>query len=200
MLSELWDKSLRMQVTTAAFDPPELFGKLALMNPPDPNEYNPYYGRYVSLVQDDDIIDMLGSQPTRIQDLLKGVPEEKGKYRYEDGKWSVKELLGHLLDGERIFAYRVLRISRGDETPIEGFEQDGYIENANSDDRSFAELLEEFTLLRRANMLLFNNLDDAGWARTGTASDSKVSVRALAYIMAGHIEHHLVILKERYSL
>src|SRR5215207_92809 len=168
------------------------------MNRPDPSEYNPYYQRYVSYVENNDIIDTLASQPTKLQDMLSRIPEEKGTHRYAEGKWSIKELLGHLLDGERIFSYRVLRISRADETPIEGFEQDGYIENAHSDDRSFAELLEEFSLLRRANMLLFNNLTDDGWGRLGTASDSPVSVRALAYIMAGHIEHHLGILKDRY--
>jgi DinB family protein len=92
----------------------------------------------------------------------------------------------------------LFRISRGDETPIEGFEQDGYIENAHSNERSFADILEEFSLLRRANMILFKNLEDAAWSRIGTANNVKVSVRALVYIMAGHIEHHLAILKERY--
>jgi hypothetical protein len=167
------------------------------MNRPDKTEYAPYYERYVSLVTGD-VADVLGSQTTRLQDMITGMPEEKGEFRYADGKWSVKELLSHLIDGERMFAYRVLRISRGDETPIEGFEQDGYIENAHSNQRSFAEILEEFSLLRRANMILFKNLTDEDWSRLGTASDAKVSVRALAYIMAGHIEHHLGILKERY--
>ena len=167
------------------------------MNRPDKTEYAPYYERYVSLVTGD-VADVLGSQTTRLQDMITGMPEEKGEFRYADGKWSVKELLSHLIDGERMFAYRVLRISRGDETPIEGFEQDGYIENAHSNHRSFAEILEEFSLLRRANMILFKNLTDEDWSRLGTASDAKVSVRALAYIMAGHIEHHLGILKERY--
>ena len=171
--------------------------KIQGMNRPDKTEYAPYYERYVSLVTGD-VADVLGSQTTRLQDMITGMPEEKGEFRYADGKWSVKELLSHLIDGERMFAYRVLRISRGDETPIEGFEQDGYIENAHSNQRSFAEILEEFSLLRRANMILFKNLTDEDWSRLGTASDAKVSVRALAYIMAGHIEHHLGILKERY--
>ncbi len=168
------------------------------MNRPETTEYAPYYERYVSLVADSDIIDTLGSQSTRLQDLIAAMPEERGDFRYADGKWSVKELLGHLIDGERMFAYRVLRISRGDETPIEGFEQDGYIENAHSNERSFADLLEEFSLIRRANMIFFKNLTDDAWSRVGTASDATVSVRALTYIMAGHIEHHFAILKERY--
>ena len=168
------------------------------MSRPDTNEYAPYYERYVSLVAETDIVNVLGAQPTQLQDLLTAMPEDRGAFRYAEGKWSVKELISHLIDGERIFAYRVLRISRADETPIEGFEQDGYIENSHANERSFAELLEEFSLLRRANMIMFKNLDDGDWQRTGTASEATVSVRALAYIMAGHVDHHLNILRERY--
>ena len=172
--------------------------KILDMHRPDPSEYDPYYERYISLVADNDIIDTLASQPTRLNDLLTAMPEEKGSFSYADGKWSIKELLGHLIDGERMFAYRLLRISRGDETPIEGFEQDGYIENAYSNARSFGDILEEFSLLRRANMIFFKNLTDDAWARVGTANNVKISVRALVYIMAGHVEHHLAILRERY--
>lgn len=169
------------------------------MNRPEKTEYDPYYERYVSLVSEtDDIITTLGSQSTELQDIFTAMPEENGEYRYAEGKWSIKELIGHLIDGERMFAYRLFRVSRGDETPIEGFEQDGYIENAHSNDRSFAELLEEFTLLRRANLLLVKNLAPEDWSRVGTANNVKISARALVYIMAGHIEHHLNILKERY--
>lgn len=172
--------------------------KIQIMNRPETSEYDPYYEGYVSLVADSDIIGTLGAQPTRLQDIFTAMPEEKGEFRYAEGKWSIKELLGHLIDGERMFAYRTFRISRGDETPIEGFEQDGYIENAHSNDRSFADLLDEFSLLRRANMIFFKNLTDDAWLRVGTANNVKVSVRALVYIMAGHIEHHLNILRERY--
>jgi hypothetical protein len=168
------------------------------MNRPEKAEYDPYYERYVTLVENGDIVGTLAAQPTQLQDLLTGLPEEKGGFAYADGKWTVKEVLGHLIDGERMFAYRLFRISRADETPIEGFEQDGYIENALSNGRSFADLLEEFSLLRRANLMLVKNLTDDGWARIGTANNAKISVRALIYIMAGHIEHHLGILKERY--
>lgn len=174
--------------------------KILRMSGPDKTEYDPYYERYVSLVANDDIIDTLASQPTRLQDLFTAMPEERGEFRYAEGKWSIKELLGHLIDGERMFAYRLFRISRADETPIEGFEQDGYIENAYSNRRSFADLLEEFSLLRRANILFVNNLTDEAWTRVGTANNVKISVRALIYIMAGHIEHHLNVLRDRYSL
>ena len=168
------------------------------MKGPDRTEYDPYYEPYVSLVADDDIIDTLASQPTRLNDLMTALPEDKGTYSYAEGKWSIKELLGHLIDGERMFAYRLLRISRGDKTPIEGFEQDGYIENAHSNQRSFADLLEEFALLRRANMIFFKNMTDDAWSRVGTANNVQISARALVYIMAGHIEHHLNIFRERY--
>jgi len=168
------------------------------MTRPDTTEYDPYHEKYVSLVADADIIETLASQPRRLHDLVIATPEERGSFAYADGKWSVKELLGHLIDGERMFAYRVFRISRGDETPIEGFEQDGYIENAYSNLRTFADLLEEFSLLRRANMIFFNNLTADAWPRTGTANNARISVRALVYIMAGHVEHHFRILRERY--
>ena len=168
------------------------------MGRPQPSEYDPYYERYISLVEHDEIIDTLGSQPTKLQDLLTALPEEKGDFRYAEGKWSIKELLGHLIDGERMFAYRLFRISRGDQTPIEGFEQDGYIENAQSGSRSFGDLLEEFNLLRRSTIILIKNVSDEDWGRVGIANNVEVSVRALIYIMAGHIEHHLGILEERY--
>ena len=168
------------------------------MNLPDKSEYDPYYQTYVSLVENDDIVGTFAAQPTKLQDIFTAMPEDKGSFAYADGKWSMKELLGHLIDGERMFAYRLFRISRGDETPIEGFEQDGYIENAHSNTRSFADLLEEFSLLRRANMLLLDNLSDQDAMRIGTANNAKISARALVYIMAGHIEHHIGILKERY--
>jgi hypothetical protein len=168
------------------------------MNRPDKTEYDPYYEHYVSLVEDRDILDTLASQPTTLQDMFTAVPEDKGSFAYAEGKWSIKEVLGHLIDGERMFAYRMFRIARGDQTPIEGFEQDGYIENAHSNTRSFADLLEEFSLLRRANMIFLNNMAADAWSRIGTANNVQISVRALVYIMAGHIEHHLGILRERY--
>ena len=165
---------------------------------PEITEYDPYYERYVLLVPEDDIKGVLAMQLQELRGLFAGVPEQKGQFAYADGKWTIKQLLGHLIDGERMFAYRVLRISRGDETPIEGFEQDGYIENAHANRRTFAELIEEFELLRRANCIMFNNLNDGDWVRAGTASGVGVSVRALAYIMAGHVRHHINILRARY--
>ena len=168
------------------------------MNRPEKTEYDAYYEKYVSLVEETDIVSALENQTSELQNLLAEISEEKSLYAYADGKWTIKELVGHLIDGERIFAYRALRIGRADLTPLEGFEQDGYIENANFNERTLAELTEELLWLRRANNLLFKNLDDTAWVRVGTASDAPVSVRALAYIMVGHIRHHANILRERY--
>jgi hypothetical protein len=168
------------------------------MNRPCPTEYAPYYERYISLVPEDDIVGALGGQPDEVKALIADVPEERGTYAYADGKWTIKELLSHLIDGERIFSYRALRISRGDKTPIEGFEQEDYIENSNANNRTFADLLDEFTFERQANMRLFNNMSDEGSRWIGTASGNPVSARAIAYIMAGHIRHHIGVLKERY--
>jgi uncharacterized damage-inducible protein DinB len=168
------------------------------MNRPEKNEYAEYYERYVSLVQETDVVKVLEDQQFELLELFKEISEEKSLYAYAEGKWTIKELLGHLTDGERIFAYRALRISRADKTPMEGFEQDGYIENSNFNNTKLSELLTEFLYTRKANTILFQNLTDEDWLRTGTASGATVSVRALAHIMVGHIRHHLTILRERY--
>ena len=168
------------------------------MNRPEKNEYDAYYEKYVSMVEETDIVSALENQSNELQNLLGEIAEEKSIHAYAEGKWTIKELVGHMIDGERIFAYRALRIGRADLTPLEGFEQNGYIENANFNERKLAELTEELLLLRRANNLFFKNLSDAAWLRVGTASDTPVSVRALAYIMVGHIRHHAHILRTRY--
>lgn len=168
------------------------------MNRPEPNEYDRYYETYVSLVEETDIISAMQNQLDEIEKLFGEITEEKSLHAYAPGKWTIKELIGHLTDGERIFAYRALRISRADQTPIEGFEQNGYIENSNFNAARLTDLTEELLLTRKANLILFKNLPDEAWTRTGTASGVPVSVRALAYIMVGHIRHHLNILRERY--
>jgi len=168
------------------------------MDRPETNEFAEYYNNYISKIEGNGVLPILENQPDELRSVIAPLPEEKGTFAYGEGKWTIKEVLSHLIDGERIFAYRILRISRGDETPIEGFEQDGYIENSNANNRTFAELLEEFELQRRSNLLLLKNIDDAGSRRMGTASGYPVSVRALAYISAGHVRHHLGLLQERY--
>jgi len=168
------------------------------MNRPEKGEYAEYYDRYISLVEENDIVAVLEKQQNELVEFFKQITEEKSFFAYAEGKWSIKEVIGHLTDGERIFAYRALRISRADKTPIEGFEQDGYIENSNFNNTKLTELAEELILTRKSNLIFFRNLTEEAWLRTGTASENPVSVRALAYIAAGHIRHHLNILNERY--
>ncbi len=168
------------------------------MKRPETEEYDPYYNTYVSKVGDDDVESVLDAQPGELRAVISTLPEEKGAYAYAEGKWTIKEMLSHLIDGERMFAYRMLRISRGDKTPIEGFEQDGYIENSNANNRPFADLLDEFELQRRSNVLFVHNPSDEAAARAGTANERSITTRALAYIMAGHVTHHLGILREKY--
>ena len=170
------------------------------MNRPETNEFAPYYNNYISQIGENAVIPILGSQAGEIRSILSDVPEEKGAYAYAEGKWTIKELLSHLIDGERIFAYRVLRISRGDKTPIEGFDQDDYIATSNANNRTFADLLDEFDHERQANLRLVKNLSEEASVRMGAASNNPVSVRALVYIMAGHVKHHLRILNERYLI
>ncbi|MDQ3749559.1 MAG: DinB family protein [Acidobacteriota bacterium] len=165
---------------------------------PEKNEYAEFYETYVSLVEETDVVSALQNQPCDLQKLLADVFEDKENFRYAEGKWSIRELLGHLIDGERVFSYRALRISRDDQTPLASFEEKSYVANSNFSNSKLADLIEEFSLLRRSNILFFKNLNDEAWLRTGTASEAAVSVRALAYIMVGHVRHHANILRERY--
>jgi hypothetical protein len=165
---------------------------------PAPTEYAAYYRGYVDRVPEGDVVATLERQLDEMLTLLASIPETKGGHRYEPGKWSIKELIGHINDAERIFAYRALRIGRGDATPLPGFEQDGYIATGRFDDRTLADLADEFGHIRRATLSLVRGFDDAAWARSGTASDVGVSARAVVYILAGHAAHHTAILRERY--
>ena len=172
--------------------------KTATIQRPEASEYNEYYEKYVSLIDDADLLGTLEDQIRETRDLFAGFPEERGTHAYDVAKWTVKEVISHVLDGERIFGYRLLRIARGDQTPMEGFEQDGYIENSHANERSFSDLLCEFAETRAANLRLMRSMDDADWQRSGTASGYPVSARALAFIMAGHVRHHLNIIQECY--
>jgi DinB superfamily len=165
---------------------------------PEPGEYAPYYERYISLVEGADILNTLDEQRRQTLLLLCGRQEADGNFRYARDKWSAKEVLGHVCDTERIFAYRALRFSRGDQTPIEGFEQDGYVKNGPFAQRTLEDLIEDYIAVRRATLSLFRNLDEAAWSRRGIANKNEMSVRALAYLTTGHELHHLRILKEKY--
>ncbi len=165
---------------------------------PAPEEYAPGYSGYVGQVGAENVLEALERNGAETAALARGLPNEKGDYRYAEGKWSVKELIGHIIDGERIFAYRVLRIARGDTTPLPGFEQDPYVANGNFAARTLADLADEFETVRYATLSLLKSLDETAWSRRGVASENTVSVRALIYILAGHEIHHVKILRERY--
>jgi len=165
---------------------------------PQPGEFAPYYERYISQVTAPDILDAFDRQRRDMVLLLSGRDEADGNLRYAPEKWTVKEVLGHICDAERIFAYRALRISRGDATPLASFEQNGYVANGPFAHLALSDMVEEFIAVRRATFSLFRNLDEAAWTRMGVASENPVSVRALAWIIAGHELHHRRILEEKY--
>ena len=165
---------------------------------PGADEYAPYYEKYVAAVPDGDVLETLRRQAEETRELLAGFPEESAGEGYEPGKWSLKELVGHLIDSERVFAYRALRFARGDGTELAGFEQDDYVRNANFNRRTLADLAAEFENVRRSTLDLFAHFDEETWRRRGTANGSEVSVRGLAYVIAGHERHHVRIARERY--
>jgi uncharacterized damage-inducible protein DinB len=165
---------------------------------PDATEFAPYYGKYTSRVKTENIIATLESQAVQTKALFGAVSEADAGFRYAPEKWSIRQMLGHVTDSERIFSYRALRIARGDKTPIEGFEQDDYVRNAPFERCTLNELLNEFAAVRDATVRLFRSFDQGAWTRRGVASSNEVSVRALAYIIAGHELHHIEVLRERY--
>ncbi|MDH3495822.1 MAG: DinB family protein [Gemmatimonadota bacterium] len=166
---------------------------------PGPDEYDPYYAGYVADVPPGDVVTLLGTQTAELVTWLRAVPPERESHRYAPDKWSIREVVGHLCDTERVLAYRALRFSRGDHTPLPGFEQDDYVREAGCETRTLADLTDEFLAIRRATVALFRGMSGAMTARHGTANDVGVSVRALAYIIAGHERHHARVLRERYG-
>jgi uncharacterized damage-inducible protein DinB len=164
---------------------------------PQTGEYAAYYDRYISLISGTDILGTLESQRRQMLLLLSGRHESDADIRYAPEKWSVREVLGHVCDTERIFAYRALRIARGDRTPIEGFEQDDYVRNGPSRE-PLAEIIDDYIAVRRATLTLLRNLDEQAWTRRGVANNNEVTVRALAYTIAGHELHHRRILEQKY--
>lgn len=165
---------------------------------PDPSEHAPHFEKYIALVPDGPVVDLLERQIEDTARLLSGLSETQALYRYAPGKWSLKEVVGHLADCERVFGYRALRIARNDQTPLAGFDENLFAAHANSDARPLADLLEEFRLVRRATVALFRSFTPEAIARRGTSNEKALSVRALIYIAAGHERHHVAIVKERY--
>jgi transposase len=165
---------------------------------PDASEFSPYYGRYIDAVPDGDIVAVLRADRDDWRTLIANLPESQGAHRYADDKWSIRQVIGHVSDTERVFSYRAFRIARADTTPLASFDQDDYVKTAGSEHRTLSSLAAELLAVRESTLALFTSLPDEAWLRTGTASDNPVSVRALAYITTGHAQHHLRILREKY--
>ncbi|WP_340198691.1 DinB family protein [Ascidiimonas sp. W6] len=162
------------------------------------NEYHLYYQPYFEILGEVDLVEELYSRQDYLFDLLKNIPADKFKYAYEDGKWTIAELLLHIIDTERIFQYRALRFSRNDSTDLSGFEQDQYVANSNAFLRSKKDLIEEFKSVRNSSITLFSAMTDEALLRRGKASGNIISVRALGFLISGHQRHHEQILLERY--
>ena len=167
---------------------------------PEPGEYAPGLAQYIDLVPPDlAILDLLSRQQHEIAGFSK-LPEEKLTYRYAPEKWSVKELIGHLIDSERVFVYRALRFSRGDSRAQDGFDENMFAAEAHSGSRQTSDLLEEFEAVRRSSIAYFRSVPPEALLRSGEANGKLNSVRGLAYFMGGHMEHHLNVLAERYGI
>lgn len=165
---------------------------------PKASEYSPYYATYINLVSDGNIIHILERQIQETNHLLKEISDNKGLFRYAPSKWSIKEVIGHIADTERIMAYRLLSIARGEKAELPGYNDEMYVLKAAFDKQSMQDLLENFIVVRQSTVHLFKSLDKDIWLQRGNANKSEVTVRALAYIIAGHELHHLHIIKERY--
>lgn len=169
-------------------------------SPPAAGEYAPFYAGYVSRVPEEEILPVLEGQVGELRRLAEAVPPEGESFRYAPGKWSVREVFGHLADAERLFGYRALAVARGGREPLPGFDENGAVEQAGFDGVPLGELVDGWAAARRSNLALLRHLPAEAWARTGTANGTPISVRALAWIMAGHVRHHLDVFRDRYGL
>ena len=165
---------------------------------PKPDEHLAYYSTYIDRVPDGDIVDTLSRQIPETIAFLKSIPESKVDYQYAPGKWTIRQIVGHLADGERVFQYRAFRFSRADATPVPGFDENLYVDNAPFKNVSMEKLVAELEYLRRASIYMLSNLDAEAMGRVGVANGNPITVRALAFIMAGHETHHVQVMKDRY--
>lgn len=166
------------------------------MNLPQTHEYPVWYEPYISLV-DQDVMRILKKQATDFPDFLKGL-SKKGDYAYAPGKWTIKQMVGHIIDSERVFSYRLTCFARGEIHGLPGFDENEYVDNAHFQDRTLSSLAEEFNLLRSANLFLFKSLTEKELNRSGIASERQITVRALLFVIAGHLMHHVQVIKDRY--
>ena len=167
---------------------------------PGSSEFAPYYGAYISLVPGTDLLAILEAQPNVLRRLAEALTPTQETYAYAAGKWTVRQVVSHLIDAERVFGYRAFRIGRRDQTPLSGFDQDDYVKQSLLDDVAAVDLAEEFDSVRSGNLTFLRRLTPERWAEMGTANGNPISVRALGYSMAGHVAHHLNSLHERYGL
>ena len=161
-------------------------------------DFPPYFGRYINRVSGMPLLEALDTTKTELLEIFEDIDEEKSNYAYEEGKWTIKEMLSHMIDTERVMSYRALRLARNDKTPLPGFEQDDFVDHANANARTLEELLNEYEVVRNATKVLFETFDNEVLQRKGTVSDGPMIVAALGYIIAGHERHHVGVLKERY--
>src|SRR5438874_12725309 len=171
-----------------------------LSSRPAAEEHAPYYGRYIALVPDGNLVDLLSEQQDDTLRMLRRVDDDRGLYAYAPGKWSIKEVIGHLSDAERVFAYRALRFGRGDAQPLASFDENVYTPAGRFNERPIKDLIDEFQAIRAATVHLFRYFSEDDLLRRGTASGNPISVRALGYVIAGHEWHHANQLHERYGL
>ena len=165
---------------------------------PAADEHAPFYATYVNAAPAGDVVDALTKQGRDVAQLVRGVPEARGGYRYAEGKWSIKDLVLHLCDAERVFSYRLMRFARNDQTDLPGFDENTYAANGNADGQTLAQLVDHFEAVRRATVSLIAPLDDEAMGRRGTANGRAITPRALAWVMLGHVAHHEKVLRERY--
>jgi len=170
----------------------------SLTERPTKEEYGGHFGTYIDIVPEGNIVDILADDLKSTSEFLSDLPLEKAEHRYAPGKWSIKEVIGHIADTERIMSYRLLRIARGDSTPLPGFDQDEYMKYVDFDVYTLSDLIENYISVRKATLSLVRGLTDEAWARTGTASNTVMSAKALAYVVAGHGLHHIRIVKDKY--
>ncbi len=168
------------------------------MRRPEPSEYGDYYDVYISKVPDGDVLELLATGVQRTTDVLSGVPEEWETHRYQPDKWSLREVMGHVVDVERLFSYRALSIARGDPAHLPGMDQDQWAAASNAAERPLASLLEDLRHARASSVAMLGSLSDDAWDRRGVASDFEFTVRAFPYILAGHEIHHRRVLEESY--
>lgn len=169
------------------------------MKRPEASEYASYYTSYIDAVKGDNLMKILENQIFDVQAICSDISPDKENYSYAEGKWTIKEVLGHIIDAERIFAYRALRIARGDRKPLQGFDENAYVANARFDKRKLQDFAHEFSVVRESNLILFKTFDEAALDRRGIANDKEVSVRAILFIIAGHTKHHFNVMKQKYS-